>query len=71
MEEKITNLEELPKEVWEELRKSSETMIRNSKIGYFQGLTLLDLANQKISELKTDEEKEGEESVKEIISKIL
>ena len=71
MEEKITNLENLPKNVWEELKRSSEQMIQSSKIAYFQGMALKDLASSKISEFKSGEDKKEDEAIKDAIKEVL
>ena len=70
-EEKITNLENLPKNVWEDLKRSSESMIQNSKIAYFQGIALRDLASSKISEFKTDDDKKEDEALKDLIKEVV
>lgn len=69
--EKITNLDNLPKDTWEQLKNQADKLIENSKIGFFQGTALLDLCKTKISEFKTDDDKSTEESLKELAKEVL
>ena len=69
--EKIENLENLPLNVWQQLKTSSEGMIQNSKIGYFQGQALLNLATSKIAEAKTDDAKDADEALKDLAKEVL
>ena len=68
----ITNLSNLPLDVWQELKTNAEKMMQNSKIGFFQGQALSDLAASKISEIgkKDDEPLEAAEALKEITDAI-
>ena len=66
----ISKLEGLPLDVWQELKRNSEVMIRNSKISFYQGTTLLSLALGKISELKKKDDDEDVD-IKEVITEVL
>ena len=70
-EDKITNIEELPLDVWKELKRNAETGLRNAKISYWQHNTLLELCAGQISRLKTDDDKSDSEAVKDLVKELV
>lgn len=62
---------ELEKKDWEALKTNAQSLIKNSKIGLFQGEALLTLSEQKLSELKTDDEKEEDSALKELVKEVV
>lgn len=71
MTDTITNLQDLPIEVWQELKRNAEAALRNSKISFYQYTTLLELAVSKIATFKTDDEKTETEALKDGIKELL
>lgn len=62
---------ELEKKDWEDLKRNAQNLIKNSRIGLFQGEALLTLSEQKLSEMKTDDEKEEDSALKDLVKEVI
>lgn len=71
MTNEISNIEDLPENVWKELKSNSEIAIRNAKIAFYQYTTLLALADRKLTEFKTSDAKIEATAIKEALKEAL